>query len=81
MAPQNQQPVQVDQLALPAFLRMPTHQQQEIVLRARRIVDGQERPMMDFGRGVYAFLLTGGTVVYMKALPDIIIIEHVIERK
>jgi hypothetical protein len=80
MATQSQKPVRIDQLALPVFLRLPSHQQQEITLRAGRIEEGQERPMADFGRGVYAFLLTGGTVVYMKVLPDIIIIEHIIER-
>ena len=71
----------VDQLALPAFHRLPSHEQQEVVLRARRIDAGQEKPLVDFTRGTYAFLLTGGTVVYMKALPDIIVIEHIIERK
>lgn len=81
MVGKSQKPVLVDQLALPAFRRLLFHQQQEIVLRARRIDAGQERPLVDFTRGTYAFLLTGGTVVYMKALPDIIVIEHIIERR
>jgi hypothetical protein len=81
MAGKSQKSVRVDQLALPAFRRLPIHQQQEITLRARRIDEGQERPLADFGRGTYAFLLAGGTVVYMKVLPDIIVIEHIIERK
>jgi hypothetical protein len=76
----SQKPVLVDQLALPAFRRLPYHEQQELVLRARRIDAGQERPLADFTRGTYAFLLTRGTIVYLKALPDSIIIEHVIER-
>jgi hypothetical protein len=81
MVRKSQKPVLVDQLALPAFRRLPSHQQQEIVLRARRIEAGQERPLVDFTRGTYAFLLSGGTVVYMKTLPDIIVIEHIIERR
>jgi hypothetical protein len=81
MAGKSRKPVRVDQLALPVFRRLPFHQQQEIVLRARRIDAGQEQPLADFGRRTYAFLLAGGTVVYMKTLPDIIVIEHIIERK
>jgi hypothetical protein len=81
MAGRSQKPVLVDQLALPAFRRLPFHQQQEIVLRARRIDAGQEHPLGDFSRGTYAFLLAGGAVVYMKALPDMIVIEHIIERR
>jgi hypothetical protein len=81
MAGKGRRPVRVDQLALPVFRRLLLHQQQEVVLRARRIDAGQEQPLADFGRGTYAFLLAGGTVGYMKALPDIIVIEHIIERK
>jgi hypothetical protein len=81
MAGKSQKPVLIDQLALPAFRRLLPHEQQEIVLRARRIEANQERPLVDFGRGTYAFLLAGGTVIYMKALPDIIVIEHIIERQ
>ena len=72
--------VLVDQLALPAFQRLPFHQQEEIVFRARRIDERQEQPLLDFSRGTYAFLLAEGMVVYMKALPDMIIIEHLITR-
>jgi hypothetical protein len=81
MAGKGQKPVLVDQLALPAFRRLLSHEQKEIVLRARRIEAGQERPLVDFSRGTYAFLLAGGMVVYMKVLPDTIIIEHIIQRK
>ena len=77
----SQKPVLVDQLALPVFRRLSSHEQREIVLRARRIDAGQERPLADFTRGTYAFLLARGIVIYMKALPDIIVIEHIIERK
>jgi hypothetical protein len=80
MAGKSQKPVLVDRLALPAFRRLLSHEQREIILRARRIDAGQERPMTDFSRGTYAFLLAKGTVVYMKALPDTIVIEHIIER-
>ena len=54
MAGKSQKPVLVDQLALPAFRRLLPHEQQEIVLRARRIDAGQERPLVDFGHGTYA---------------------------
>ena len=74
-------PVLVDSLALPAFRRLPLHQQQEIVIRARRIAAGQEQPLADFSRGTYAFLLATGIVVYIKVLPDMLLIEHIIERR
>jgi hypothetical protein len=73
--------VYVDQLALPAFRRLLSHEQREVIVRARRIDAGAERPLADFGRGTYAFLLAVGTLVYMKALPDFIIIEHLIVRR
>ena len=81
MAGTNKKAVYVDQLALPAFRRLLLHEQWEMVVRARRIDEGAERPLADFGRGTYAFLLSVGTVVYMKVLPDMIVLEHIIVRR
>ena len=81
MAGTSKKAVYVDQLALPAFRRLLLHEQREVIARARRIDEGAERPLADLGRGTYAFLLSVGTVVYMKALPDIIVIEHIIVQR
>jgi len=81
MAGTNKKAVYVDQLALPAFRRLPSHEQREIVIRARRIDEGAERPLADFGRGTLAVLLSMGTMVYMKVLSDIVVIERIIVRR